>query len=93
MPRKTPRTPYAEVDFEEVDHAEVPEGRAGRGQLGPASLALLAGKTIWMAGDRNRANRFMRMAKPRGYRVHTRGGVRNGAQGTYIWLEGIDAQE
>ena len=79
----------AELEFIEVPHEEVPEGRAGRGMLSAASLALLDGKTIWMAG-RNRAARFSRMAKPRGFRVRTRSAARDGQAGTYIWLESID---
>lgn len=84
--KKADPTPFSNIEFEVVDHAEVPPGRAGRGELGPASRALLIGQTIWMTGD-NRAARFTRMAKPRGYRVRTRTGVRNGETGTYIWLE------
>lgn len=81
------------LDFVEVDPSEVPEGHAGRGQLSPASLALLDGKTIWMVGDKNRSARFARMAKPRGMRVHTRVGERDGSRGTYIWLERVDADQ
>lgn len=75
------------LDFIEVDPKEVPEGRTGRGQISPASEALLAGKTIWMEGDKNRSARFSRMAKPRGFRVRTRTGERGGKKGSYIWLE------
>jgi hypothetical protein len=82
---------YAE--FEVVSHDEVPEGRNGRGQLGPASQALLAGETIWMPGTKNRAARFSRLAKPRGFRVRTRAGERNGERGTFIWLEALEPVE
>lgn len=86
MPRPTsrPRT----LDFEIVDRSEVPEGRSGRGELSPASIALLEGKTLFMEG-KNRASRFSNMAKPRGFRVRTRAGNRNGRQGTYVWLEAL----
>lgn len=82
------------LDFEVVDPSEVPEGRPGRGQLSPASLALLEGKTIFMGG-RNRAARFASMAKPRGFKVRTRAGKRGGAEGVYIWLEAVppDAED
>lgn len=76
----------AEVGFVVVDRSEVPEGGNGRGQLSPASEALLGGATIWMEGG-NRAARFARMAKPRGYKVRTRTAVREGRKGTYVWLE------
>ena len=86
MPTNTNKT---NLDFIEVSREEVPEGSTGRGQLSPASLALLDGKTIWMAGDRNRSARFARMAKPRHLRVRTRVGERDGTKGTYIWLEAM----
>jgi hypothetical protein len=79
------------VEFEIVDPAEVPAGGNGRGQLSPASAALLAGETIWMAG-KSRATRFAVMAKPRGYRVRTRTGDRDGVKGTYIWLELVQTE-
>ncbi len=81
--------PKAHTDnFVVVDHSEVPEGPAGRGALSEASKALLAGETIFMAGE-VRSGRFARMAKPRGLRVRTRSGERGGKKGLYIWLEPI----
>ncbi len=79
------------LEFTVVDHSEVPEGSTGRGQLSPASLALLDGQTIFISGNGNRSARFTKMAKPRGYRVRTRIGERGGKRGTYIWLETLDA--
>ena len=80
----------ASVGFTVVDPSEVPAGGAGRGELSPASKALLEGATIWIEG-KNRASRFAQMAKPRGYRVRTRSGARGKQQGTYVWLEPIEA--
>jgi hypothetical protein len=86
MPTKIGTKVVQTLGFEIVDRSEVPEGPAGRGQLSPASEALLDGKTIFMEGP-NRSARFARMAKPRGYRVRTRTGTRNDQKGTYVWLE------
>ena len=90
MPSKT--TPLKNVEFIEVDPTEVPEGRAGRGQLSPASKALLEGKTIWIPG-KNRATRFSKMARSRGYQVRTRAGARDGVAGTYVWLVPLDEEK
>lgn len=79
------------IEFTVVDRSEVPEAtRSGRGQLSPASLALLDGKTIWVEG-KNRGTRFTQMARPRGFRVRTRSGARGKKAGTYVWLEPAEA--
>lgn len=75
------------VDFIEVDPSEIPNSNSrGRGLLSEASQALLEGKAIWMSGV-NRSARFARMSRPRGFKVRTRTGDRDGVRGTYIWLE------
>lgn len=80
----------ATAGFVVVDREEVPESTGnGRGQLSPASAALLEGKTIWVEG-KNRSSRFVRMAKPRGFRVRTRTGSRKNVKGTYVWLESLE---
>lgn len=77
--------------FVVVDRSEVPAG-FGRGMLSEASKALLDGKTIWVAG-KSKAARFVRMARPRGFRVRTRSGVREAQKGTYVWLEKLEGSD